>query len=150
MIAPFFLLKTTPEQALPVELQQMRSLLKLEIIGGRLSVLPESIGKANMKLQSLIATRTNISTLPDITKLPMLLELYVFNNKIVKLPRNIGDIKTLTYLQAFGNRLSALPASIGDLTSLEVLGIQNNQVTELQTLLPTLHRLDFYTYLIIT
>ena len=125
-------LKNYSRQALPVELQQMRSLLKLEIIGGRLSVLPESIGKANIKLQSLIATRTNISTLPDsITKLPMLLELYVFNNKIVKLPRNIGDIKTLTYLQAFGNRLSALPASIGDLTSLEVLGIQNNQITEL-------------------
>eukprot|EP00944_MAST-04C_sp_MAST-4C-sp1_P013026 g13026.t1 len=125
-------IKNYSRQALPVQLQQMRSLLKLEIIGGRLSTLPGNIGSAHKKLLSITATRTNISNLPDsIAKLPMITELFVFNNKIVKLPHNIGDLKTLIYLQAFGNRLSALPTSIGDLTSLEELGIQNNEIKEL-------------------
>ncbi|CAL4189899.1 unnamed protein product, partial [Meganyctiphanes norvegica] len=79
----------------------------------------------------------NISSIPSI-----LLEegghvqhLYLKRNSITHIPKNIGNMKNLTYLYIPGNKIKILPSSIGELRSLQVLDISANKIEYLPSAL---------------
>ncbi len=57
--------------------------------------------------------------------------LYLWDNKLTKLPESFGKLTNLTYLSLSGNQLTELPESIGKLTNLTWLSLSGNQLTEL-------------------
>jgi hypothetical protein len=71
----------------------------------------------------------------------MNLEFYV--TRLKKLPKEIGNLKQLTYLEIQGNGLSELPSEIGKLTQLEFLDVSYNDLTELPSEIGNLKNLKY-------
>lgn len=86
-------------------LQPVDSVLRLDLRGQKLKVLPD-----------------------EIRRFKALKELLIAKNKLKELPEWIGEFKNLQILDASSNRLSALPGSIGNLESLVVLRLNRNVI----------------------
>ncbi len=57
--------------------------------------------------------------------------LYLWDNKLTKLPESFGKLTNLTYLSLSCDQLSELPESFGKLTNLTWLSLSGNQLTQL-------------------
>eukprot|EP01122_Echinamoeba_exundans_P013244 TRINITY_DN5744_c0_g1_i1.p1 TRINITY_DN5744_c0_g1~~TRINITY_DN5744_c0_g1_i1.p1 ORF type:complete len:1017 (+),score=192.05 TRINITY_DN5744_c0_g1_i1:66-3116(+) len=66
---------------------------------------------------------------PTLSKLPNLRSLFVFGNKIGKLPAEIGQLAQLQLLDLSRNSLTELPAAIGSLSQLRELFVFGNKLT---------------------
>ena len=74
----------------------------------------------------------HLTTLPrEIGNLKQLTFLAVDNNQIAYLPSEIGNLTNLLFLKLDHNQLVALPAEIGNLTHLTTLSISNNKLIKL-------------------
>jgi len=73
----------------------------------------------------------DINEIPiDLCKMRTLERLYLQNNKIEKLPEEIGDLVNLKDFKLGGNNLKALPKSIGNLKNLEILTVWLNELVD--------------------
>ena len=69
-------------------------------------------------------------------------ELYLYNNQLTELPREIGNLTQLNRLILHG-KLTELPSEIGQLTQLTYLYLHNNQLTELPREIGNLTQLTY-------
>jgi len=85
------------------------------------------------KVYSLDLSESDLASVPikDILKLPVLLDLRLNNNKLKKLPKEIGELKDIRWINLENNQLEQLPKEIWDLKKLEYLNLSNNKLTEL-------------------
>jgi hypothetical protein len=117
-------------------------MMKLEIIGNQLNLLPNSIGNLK-RLLSLDIGHNALQELPESTsELRSLITLSARNNQLLTLPKNIGKLYDLKYLMLHNNRLRSLPESLSELQHLLVLTVQNNFLRALPETVGRLKALD--------
>ena len=92
--------------AVPAEIGQLTSMVKLSLTKNQLTSLPAEIGQ-----------------------LTSLRELALDNNRLTSVPAEIGQLTSLKWLHLEFNQLTSVPAEIGQLTALECLVLSNNQLT---------------------
>lgn len=63
--------------------------------------------------------------------LPLLSNMYLHKNNMVRLPEDLGYMQNLTVLDLSKNHLKGVPKSIKDLQALKTLDLSHNQLTEL-------------------
>ena len=65
------------------------------------------------------------------TLLANITSLNLGSNKLIRLPKQIGQLKQLKWLYIRGNQITQLPSEIGQLQQLQWLYLYNNQITQL-------------------
>ncbi|XP_077049220.1 leucine-rich repeat and calponin homology domain-containing protein 4 isoform X2 [Agelaius phoeniceus] len=101
---------------------------------------------ANLQaLAHLDLSRNQLSSLPACLCLLPLRVLNASNNRLARLPPNLGALRTLRQLDVGCNRLRALPPGLGQLRALRDLNVRRNQLAALPEELSELPlvRLDF-------
>ena len=63
-------------------------------------------------------------------QLVQLVEFYLYGNKLVSLPRELGCLSNLEKLSLSENALYGLPDSLASLVKLEVLDLRHNKLNE--------------------
>lgn len=79
---------------------------------------------------------------PELFKYKFLKELYIASNKLARIPKMIGELRSLQVLDASYNQLTELPAELGMCTYLKHLLVFNNNIQELPFELGSLHLLE--------
>lgn len=113
-------------RSLPSELLLLTNLVSLNIKGNVLEALPEDVGSRGDKLRKGFVGAPNIRLANTMSwsNLSNLQDLIVSENKLRRLPDNIGSCSNLRNLQIIGNQLCEIPASFANLTSLESLNFE--------------------------
>jgi len=93
------------------------------------------------KLRHLNASKNEIFTIAGIEKIKSLQSVYLQNNSLRSLPRNLGDLHHLEILFLEDNNLTRLPTSIQYLKSLKSLYLKKNSLTDLPYSIGGLHNL---------
>ncbi|MFX1257395.1 MAG: leucine-rich repeat domain-containing protein [Promethearchaeota archaeon] len=107
------------------------NITELNLLSGKLSALPESIGNLS-SLKKLSLYQSQLSTLPEsFGNLTSLKVLHITNSKLTKLPESFGNLTSLQELWLNGNKLSTLPESIRNLSSLQSLRLPDNKLSTL-------------------
>ncbi|CAN8177229.1 unnamed protein product [Coccothraustes coccothraustes] len=120
------------------------SLEGLSLYHNCLRSVPPAI--ANLQaLAHLDLSRNQLSSLPACLCLLPLRVLNASNNRLARLPPNLGALRTLRQLDVGCNRLRALPPGLGQLRALRDLNVRRNQLAALPEELSELPlvRLDF-------
>jgi CCR4-NOT transcription complex subunit 6 len=78
----------------------------------------------------------------DIWRFTFLTCLYLNNNRLTVLPKEIGLLKGLTRLDVSGNQLTSVPPQLGMLTNLKELLLFDNDIQNLPNELGTLYQLE--------
>ncbi|OQE28886.1 hypothetical protein PENSTE_c003G00203 [Penicillium steckii] len=105
----------------------------------------ESIDLGNLNMRTI--PRDMLQSLQHLTKLPSLreppisenayfslqpfLRIYLPNNSLMTLPRELFELKDLRVLSLRNNKLTSIPCTIRDLTALQVLNLSVNRLTHL-------------------
>jgi len=80
-------------------------------------------------------------------QLTQLVEFYLYSNKLVSLPAEIGYLTNLETLGLSENSIQSLPESLGSLSKLRVLDLRHNKLNEVSDrhseLTPWLHNKTF-------
>lgn len=97
--------------------------------------------------QNLVALRITGHQLQEIPEplaftLSSLETLSLIDDKLERLPANIGTLVHLTNLDLTKNRLKQLPASLTQLSALKVLNLSNNRLEDLPTTFGSLENLE--------
>ena len=66
-------------------------------------------------------------------QLTKLTELFLYTNKLVSLPAELGNLTSLQTLALSENSLQSLPDSLSALTSLRILDLRHNKLSEVCT-----------------
>ncbi|XP_037982058.1 leucine-rich repeat and calponin homology domain-containing protein 4 isoform X3 [Motacilla alba alba] len=120
------------------------SLEGLSLYHNCLRSVPPAI--ANLQaLAHLDLSRNQLSSLPACLCLLPLRVLNASNNRLARLPPNLGSLRSLRQLDVGCNRLRALPPGLGQLRALRDLSVRRNQLAALPEELSELPlvRLDF-------
>ncbi len=83
---------------------------------------------------------TNYFTQPRIVD--KLLSLSLNDNKLVSIPKEIGNLEKLQTLYLSNNKLTSIPEEIGNLTNLKTLSLLLNNLTSLPISIGNLHYLE--------
>ena len=111
-------IKNYNHSSLPHSLRKMKNLRLLKIVGGRLAVLPPTLGMDLPALVILHVENNRVAHVPEsVCKLSRLLYFYVPQNALVSLPDCLDKLKKMVRLVAFNNKISKIPDSIGKLNS---------------------------------
>ena len=104
-----------------------------------LSSIPEEIGNL-AQLNMLLLSNNCIRELPRtiFTQLASLETLWVDNNKLCELPKEIGELKKLKSFWCHANELSELPENVCLLTAVEEISCGSNQIERLPSSLDNL------------
>ncbi|XP_075721669.1 leucine-rich-repeats and calponin homology domain protein isoform X9 [Rhipicephalus microplus] len=115
---------------LPTELCGLVLLERLDCHSNVLRVVPACVS-ALQALSYLDLSRNQLSVLPvAVCHLPLAVFL-VSNNRLSKLPEEMGKMRSLMDLDVSCNELSQLPPGIGELQALRSLRVRRNQLSEL-------------------
>ncbi|VDM18657.1 unnamed protein product [Hydatigera taeniaeformis] len=93
----------------------------------------EGKGHLNLSNSQLHALPTSIRDLGA-----HLCELFLYTNKLVSLPNEIGTLTQLTKLMVQENSLTSLPDSLAECTHLSILDVRHNKLCEIP---PVIYRL---------
>ena len=97
------------------------------------------------KLKDLYLDNNNLSSLPkEIGNLKNLGYLNLGDNYITSLPKEIGNLKNLEELILDGNNLKSLPKEIGNLKNLKVLHVKENYLASLPKEIGNLTNLKYF------
>nr|XP_041568118.1 leucine-rich repeat and calponin homology domain-containing protein 4 isoform X3 [Taeniopygia guttata] len=120
------------------------SLEALSLHHNCLRSVPPAIANLH-SLAHLDLSRNQLSSLPACLCLLPLRVLNASNNRLARLPPNLGTLRTLRQLDVGGNRLRALPPGLGQLRALRDLSVRRNELAVLPDELSELPlvRLDF-------
>lgn len=87
--------------------------------------------------------KKNLTDFPtEICKLKYVKRLYLNENKLYKLPSEIGNLINLQRLWLYNNNLTSLPVEIGKLKYLKFLDLTDNQLKELPKEIGNLNNLQ--------
>ena len=107
------------KNALHASFAGLKSLVRLDIYGGQLEELPQSIGTNYKRLVDLRVMGNRLTLLPDsIGNLQNLLRLYANNNHLISLPDSVGNLQNLIRFHVYNNQLTSLPDNVGNLHNL--------------------------------
>ena len=127
---------------------EINKLTKLKIIfasNNLFTVLPEALGTC-ASLEMVGFKSNQIVTISEHTLPPKLRWLILTDNKIVKLPDELGERPRLKKLALAGNQLTTLPQSMSKLHELALLRISANQLTEFPIQLLALPKLAWFAF----
>jgi len=84
-------------------------------------------------VEELYLKENLLEELPDRLhkSLPLLSNMYLHRNNILRLPEDLGNMQSLTVLDLSKNHLKDVPESIKNLSALKTLDLSHNQLTEL-------------------
>jgi hypothetical protein len=115
----------------PESFDTLKSLVKMEISGGKLEELHSSFGQQHEKLVIIDLSYQRITLIPkSITDIPYLRFLYLQNNSLSSLPENLGNLKNLMILDVRNNKLAAIPPSVKELSKLTDFLVSGNPVCD--------------------
>lgn len=115
---------------LPTELCGLVLLERLDCHSNVLRVVPPCVA-ALQALTYLDLSRNQLTSLPTaVCQLPLAV-LLVSNNRLAKLPEELGKMRSLMDLDLSCNELSQLPSGIGELQALRSLRVRRNRLSEL-------------------
>lgn len=116
--------------SLPVSVQNLTALERLDMRSNALASLPETLGNMN-QLEDLHVDLNQLESLPAVVgKMTHLKRLFVGGNRLTSLPEFRAGMK-LAYLSADKNRLENLPESVGHLSKLRTLKVERNELRSL-------------------
>lgn len=115
-------------EALPDDIDRLKSLRCLSVLGNYLKTLPQTIGSLT-KLEELYLNDNVINILPDsFCKLRNLSKLWLTGNQLETLPDDFGEIASLRIFKCDENSLYKLPKTFGLLENLVKLELSNNYI----------------------
>ena len=116
--------------AVPAEIGQLASLVKLDLSDNKLTSVPAEIGQL-ASLKELDLNGNQLTSLPaETVRLASLERLSLGRNQLTSLPAEIWQLTSLTELNLGGYRLTSVPAEIGQLTSLQDVVPQRQSADE--------------------
>ncbi|OWZ11009.1 hypothetical protein PHMEG_00016034 [Phytophthora megakarya] len=118
-------------ESLPEEFGMLQNLKELDIVGNKLTTLPNSFKNLG-RLEILHAERNQLIKLPkDLGELQSLRKAYLQNNCLTKLHASLGRCLKLEVINIEDNNLAKVAKRIGDLPKLKHLLLANNSIAEL-------------------
>lgn len=104
-----------------------RRLRSLQLVGVKLTSLPDQVGHSLPGLETLNISNNLLTTLPDaVVHLTSLTRLSVLGNRLESLPDRIGLLCSLKRIELSNNKLRYLPDSFAALTQMERLDLESN------------------------
>jgi Leucine-rich repeat (LRR) protein len=132
----FLNLQSNNLKGFPITIGSIKTLKAINTSHNRISNL-ENLGKLP-NLQSLWLTDNNIGKLPkEIALLTSLRNLYIEKNKLTSLPNAMQKLESLTVLHAGYNLFQHLPKQLVEIPRLLLLHINNCQITEIPKVFST-------------
>ncbi|XP_011688191.1 PREDICTED: leucine-rich repeat-containing protein 28 isoform X2 [Wasmannia auropunctata] len=128
----------------PVEMaNEVRSKVILHWNCRGLAEFPEVIRLHGGHIQEIYLKWNRLTTLPPwITELFNVTNLYMYGNRIERLPAELGGMSQLTVLDLSANRLELVPPCIGSLSNLKSLFLSDNFIERLPVELSQLNNLE--------
>lgn len=112
---------------IPEDLHRLKKLKTLNVASNQLNSIPHDFQVT--ALQVLDLSHNNIATLPEnsyLFKLPNLECIYLSDNQLTELPRQITELPSLKELYVAQNQLQRLPKYITSMETLQELSLDNN------------------------
>ena len=134
-----------PLTDLPQDLGRLTRLRVLFCSGNRFTRLPPALGDCPA-LGQIGCRGAGVTEVPGEALPPRLRWLTLTDNRIARLPQEIGARPHLQKLMLAGNRLSALPESLAGAAHLELLRLSANRLEALPGWLAALPRLAWLAY----
>jgi len=92
--------------------------------------------------KELYLSNNKIKKIPkEISNLTNLQKLYLYNNQIEEIPNEISNLTNLRILSLFNNKINEIPKEITNLTNLQELYLHGNKITETQKEMKNLREL---------
>jgi len=124
-----FIISDTSFESIPREIQKLKNLKELHLIGKNGHYIETKGFDELSKLERLEVLKINhlyLRTVPkNIENLPHLRELHLRNTHIKELPENIGNLSNLEVFDFSENQLSEFPESFSTLKKLKVLHLRD-------------------------
>lgn len=131
--------------ALPDDIGRLRKLRVLFCSGNRFDILPPALGDC-AALRMIGFRRTGLREVPGEALPPLLRWLTLTDNEIARLPEALGARPALQKLMLAGNRLKSLPASLAGAQKLELIRLSSNRFDALPPWLAALPRLAWISW----
>ena len=99
--------------------------------GNDFKVLPQNFSKLENLQELFLDNESNLAldeNLKILAKLPRLKTLHLENDKLIKIPGSIGQLKTLENLYLSNNLLRYIPNEVNSLKNLKYLDLNNNPI----------------------
>lgn len=128
--------------AIPTEIIGFDNFYELGVFRGEVKEIPAAISQ--MKLRRLQIQDQKLTRLPaQIGEMESLILLKLGGNNLTGLPPEIGRLKNLEVLHLYNNSLRQLPREIGNLQNLKILDLHANNLTRLPQQIESLKKLGF-------
>ena len=124
-------LKDDHLKELPKELFLLKKLKTLDLSGNDFTVLPKDFSKLKTLEKLYLNDEKNLNlpqSLSVLAQLPNLKSLYLDNDRINYMPREVLKLKNLEYLSLRQNALKEFPRNINSLSHLKHLYLNENSV----------------------
>lgn len=112
---------------LPDGLKRIKRLTELKVDNNAIESIPSFLFGSNTFLR-LDLSHNQIQDIPEVSGKGRMGSLNLENNKLFRLPDNIGNLEQLYYLNLRNNRLTSLPDSICQLSELNNFIIDDNSL----------------------
>ena len=95
-------------------------------------------------LRELYLGDNQLTSIPkELGRLSALQTLYLYNNQLTSIPKELGNLEQLRVLDLYGNQLTSIPKELGRLSALRRLYLSNNRLTFLPKELGSLSALKY-------